>query len=147
MIDRARRAWRLSAAALLLPTLGNAAPVELQLTFDNMRDARGLLQVCLTRQASHFPDCSTDPAAVKRSVAASARSLRLTLPQEGRYALSVLHDANANGRADTMLGIPREGFGFSRNPPIRFGPPRFESTLIELGPGVTQETVRMKYIL
>ncbi len=147
MTERARPVWRLAAALLLPPTLGNAAPVELQLTFDNMRDARGLLQVCLTRLASHFPDCSTDPAAVKRSVAASTHSLRLTLPQEGRYALSVLHDANANGRADTTLGIPREGFGFSRNPPIRFGPPRFESTLIELGPGVTQETVRMKYIL
>jgi uncharacterized protein (DUF2141 family) len=137
----------LAGALLALPLLGNAAPVELQLTLDNVRDARGLLQVCLTREASHFPDCSTDPAAVKRSVAAGTHSLRLTLPQEGSYALWVLHDANANGRADTMLGIPREGFGFSRNPPIRFGPPRFESTLIELGPGVTQETVRMRYIL
>lgn len=135
---------------LVLPLLGNApaaAPVELQVTFDNLRNARGLIQVCLTREASHFPDCSTDPAAVKRSVAADVHSLRLTLPAQGRYALSVLHDANSNGRADTTLGIPREGFGFSRNPPIRFGPPKFESTLLDLGPGVTEHTVRMKYLL
>lgn len=142
-----RARLRFAAPLLLLPTLGNAAPVELQLTFDHLRNERGLIQVCLTRSAKHFPDCGGDPAAIKRTVPADTHSLRLTLPKEGSYALSVLHDANANGRVDKTLGIPREGFGFSRNPPIRFGPPKFESTLLDLGPGVTQETVRMKYIL
>jgi uncharacterized protein (DUF2141 family) len=113
------RAARFVAAALLaLPALGNspaAAPVELEIAFDNLRDTRGLLQLCLTRAPGHFPDCASDPAAVKRTVSATTRSLRLTLPKEGRYALSVLHDANSNGRVDKTLGIPREGFGFSRN--------------------------------
>lgn len=150
MTSSTRAARFLAAALLALPVLGNtpaAAPVELQIAFDNLRDTRGLLQLCLTRDSRHFPDCASDPAAVKRTVAATTRSLRLTLPKGGRYALSVLHDANSNGRVDKTLGIPREGFGFSRNPAIRFGPPKFESTLMELEPGVTQETVRMKYIL
>jgi len=140
-------ARRVALAPLALLAAGNSAPVELEVTFDDVRDAKGLLQLCLTREARHFPDCSDDPAAIKRSVAAATRSLRLTLPQAGPYALSVLHDANGNGRADTVLGIPREGFGFSRNPPIRFGPPRFSATVMELDAGLTRQTVHMRYLL
>ena len=103
--------------------------------------------MCLTREARHFPDCAGDPAAVKRSVAAGTRTLRLAVPGPGTYAVSVLHDANANGRADTTLGIPREGFAFSRNPPIRFGPPSFAATAVELEPGLTRETLRLRYLL
>lgn len=46
-----------------------------------------------------------------------------------------------------FLGIPKEGFGFSRNPAVRFGAPRFEQVYIELGPGFTRTSVRMQYIL
>ena len=37
---------------------------------------------------------------------------------------SLLHDENENSKLDTMLKIPKEGFGFSRNPAIRMGPPK-----------------------
>jgi uncharacterized protein (DUF2141 family) len=37
----------------------------------------------------------------------------------GRYAVALFHDENANGRMDKMLMMPREGFGFSRDAPIR----------------------------
>ena len=42
------------------------------------------------------------------------------------FAVSVLHDQDGDRRMRTgAFGIPREGFGVSRNPRIRFGPPRF----------------------
>jgi uncharacterized protein (DUF2141 family) len=43
----------------------------------------------------------------------------------GRYAVALFHDENANGRLDKVLMVPKEGFGFSRDAPVRFGPPRF----------------------
>lgn len=44
----------------------------------------------------------------------------------GTYAVAVLHDENLNEVMDTnLIGIPREGAGASRNPRVRFGPPRF----------------------
>lgn len=139
------RAIALACAAAV--TLGNGAPAQLQVTLDHVRSTRGLLQLCLTRDIAAFPDCSADPTAVKVSVAAGVRTVILTAPQPGRYALAVLHDANANGRADTTLGIPREGFGFSRNPAIRFGPPRFADAAVEIGPGLSRQTVRMLYLI
>ncbi|MEO6151680.1 MAG: DUF2141 domain-containing protein [Croceibacterium sp.] len=135
------------ATAAMLLAIGSVAPAEVDVTLENLRNDRGLLRLCLTRDANHFPDCSGDPAAITASVAANARLVRLTAPEPGRYALSVLHDANGNGRADSALGIPREGFGFSRNPVIRFGPPRFAAVVFEIGPGVVRQTVRMRYLL
>ena len=54
----------------------------------------------------------------------------------GKYSISVTHDANGNGKLDSnMMGMPTEAFGFSNNPKVRFGPPSFEETLIEVKDG------------
>ena len=64
----------------------------------------------------------------------------------GTYAVSVLHDENGNGRADMALMIPKEGFGFSRNPAIAFGPPRFSRASFGVNGASVQQTIRMRYI-
>lgn len=53
-------------------------------------------------------------------------SFSFNLPP-GRFSLSVFLDENGNQKLDkNFLGIPKEKFGFSQNPPIRRGPPDFE---------------------
>lgn len=107
-----------------------------------------MVRLCLTRQPAHFPDCNSDPAALRRSVAAgAAASIRFAGIDPGTYALSVIHDENGNGRLDRFLAIPREGFGFSRNPRIRMGPPRFDEARFEIGAGAVRQSVQMKYLL
>ena len=61
--------------------------------------------------------CDEDPARISRIVAAREAErdpYRGVAP--GDYSLLVIHDENRNGRLDKVLGLPREGFGFSRNP-------------------------------
>jgi uncharacterized protein (DUF2141 family) len=136
----------LAAAALVLLT-GNGAgsTVEVQLT--NLRSERGVVHLCLTRSPDHFPDCAKDPDAVKATVRASQREVRLPAVESGQYALAVIHDENDNGRLDTVLGIPKEGFGFSRNPSIGFGPPPFEKVRFAVGTGASTQLVRLRYLL
>jgi uncharacterized protein (DUF2141 family) len=44
----------------------------------------------------------------------------------GIYALAVIHDENMNGELDTnVLGIPKEGYGFSNDARAWFGAPSF----------------------
>jgi uncharacterized protein (DUF2141 family) len=59
----------------------------------------------------------------------------------------VLHDENGNNKVDTMLGIPREGVGFSRNPRIMFGPPRFDAVRIHVPAGPSATGVKLQYFL
>jgi uncharacterized protein (DUF2141 family) len=53
--------------------------------------------------------------------------------KKGKYSFRFIHDENRNDKLETnWLGIPKEGFGFSNNPSMTFGPPSFEETIFEL---------------
>ena len=139
---------RLAPLMLLLGLAAAAPPAEIEIRVQGLRNTNGAVRLCLTRNPAHFPDCNSDPAALKRSVpAAQAGSIRLTGVAPGAYALAVLHDENGNGRLDKFMGIPREGFGFSRNPRIRMGPPRFDEVRFEVNGGTVRQVVQMKYLL
>ena len=139
----------LAVPLLMLALTAAQGPAELEIQVRGLRNMEGAVRLCLTRNPAHFPDCNRDPAALKRSVEAGrAASIRLTGMAPGTYALAVIHDENGNGRLDKFMGIPREGFGFSRNPRIRMGPPRFEEVRFEIAAGGTvRQTVQMKYLL
>lgn len=119
----------------------------LTVSVTGLRNQKGNILVCLSANAKAFPDCSKDPAAHKRTVRASAAgSISFSGLADGTYALSLVHDENANDKLDTTLAIPKEGFGFSRNPKIAFGPPKFASAAFSLK-GSAAQTVKMKYML
>ena len=132
-------------AAAVASANSPTASIEVELTA--LRNARGSVHMCLTRSPAYFPNCDRDPHAIKKSVSAATGKARFNDLPTGRYALSVFHDENANSKLDKFAGIPKEGFGFSRNPVIRFGPPRFDKVSIELSPGVARTSVRMQYLL
>jgi uncharacterized protein (DUF2141 family) len=135
-------------ALAALPLIGAAAPTgNVEVRIEGLRNSRGVIQACLGRDPRFFPDCSNDPAAFKLSAAAATPFLRFTGVAPGRYALTLFHDENANNRLDMLLGIPREGFGFSRNPKVRFGAPKFRQVDIEVGPTVTRQSIKVQYVL
>jgi uncharacterized protein (DUF2141 family) len=107
-----------------------------------------LVRLCLTRRPEFFPDCNRDPAAVKRNVApAEAGTIHLSGLAPGTWALAVMHDENGNGRLDRLMGIPREGFGFSRNPRLRMGPPHYRDVRFDFSGAPMRQTVRLRYLL
>ena len=67
----------------------------------------------------------------------------VTLPSPGTYALVVMHDRNANGKADFFS----EGFGFSNNPKLGLSKPDHEKVVMDTPEGVTEISVRLNYIL
>jgi len=124
-----------------------AAPHDLTVTVEGLRSQRGQVLVCLTANPRAFPDCAKDARAHKRSVPASqAQTIVFADLAEGTYAVSLLHDENGNGKPDMALMMPKEGFGFSRNPAIRFGPPAFARAAFAMGGAARHETIRMRYM-
>ncbi|MCK0070970.1 DUF2141 domain-containing protein [Kordiimonas laminariae] len=74
---------------------------------------------------------------------AGEQAMCVQLPSAGKYALVVMHDKNANGKADFLS----EGFGFSNNPKLGLGAPDAEEVIMDMPAGVTETTVKLKYIL
>ncbi|HEV2567756.1 MAG TPA: DUF2141 domain-containing protein [Sphingomonas sp.] len=127
--------------------IGAAEPGAVELDIAGLRSAKGVVQVCLTRDPVNFPGCTNDAFATRRKVPARTTHLSFDGLPSGAYAAALIHDENANDRLDTMLGIPREGFGFSRNPVIAFGPPKFAAARFPVGSGATEQRVQIKYLL
>jgi uncharacterized protein (DUF2141 family) len=51
----------------------------------------------------------------------------------GKYGFNYIHDENKNKKLDTkMLIIPKEGYGYSNNPLVNFGPPAFKKWIFEV---------------
>jgi uncharacterized protein (DUF2141 family) len=123
------------------------AGATLDLTIADARNARGMIRLCLTANPRHFPDCSGDVAARTLSIPAAQTSARFVGLPAGTYAVSLIHDENGNGRMDMTLVMPREGFGFSRNPRIGMGPPRFASAAFVIGTAAVHQDVRIRYML
>jgi uncharacterized protein (DUF2141 family) len=111
-----------------------------------LRSTKGMVRICLTAAPQNFPNCDKDPAERRLSVAADqAGDIHFDGVTGGPYAVSLFHDQNGNGRLDTFLGVPTEGFGFSNNPMVHFGPPGFvQARIVIAGPTVT--TVRIRYL-
>jgi len=132
----------------VLAALPGAVPTGgLDVSFRQLRSAQGSLLICLTRDPDNYPSCTDDRAAITRTVPASRPDLVMAAVPAGSWALAVVHDENGNGRLDTFAGIPREGIGFSRNPRVTFGPPRFRSAEFAVGGSRIEQDVRLRYFL
>lgn len=133
-------------AALTLLTAASAPPPEIEVSVTGLRNMKGQILVCLTTNPKAFPDCSKDKASVKMAVkAADAGRFRISAPAAGTYAIAVVHDENSNDKMDTAIFLPKEGFGFSRNPTITVGPPSFKSASFAVT-GDTSQSIKMKYM-
>lgn len=150
-------ALALSAAVLLgaaSPSATTSTAADVTVVATGLRNTDGVVRACMTGQVTHFPSCA-DPAmsyqTVGQAVEHAAGSVTLTFHdvKPGRYAIALLHDENDNGKADrAVMMIPTEGFGFSRDAKVRFGPPSFGAAAFDVTPGITEKLViRMRYML
>ena len=145
------------ALAALSATLGSASLADaaapagastLTINVSGLRNTKGNVLVCVTANKKYFPDCSKDPQSHRARVSAkSASSISFDDMAAGTYAAALMHDENANNKLDTAVLLPKEGFGFSRNPAVVTGPPKFKSAAFTLGEGKGTQSIKMKYML
>lgn len=154
MPHRSRAVAALILAPALLAASPPAAPAptgtggKVSLVVSGLRNAKGQVLACLTAQPKAFPDCSKDPGAHTAIVPAGA-SVRIEFGHvpAGRYAISLIHDENANRKMDMAIMMPREGYGFSRDAPVSFGPPKFAKAAFDVTSGEVIQHAKMRYLL
>jgi len=96
----------------------------------NARSNQGTVGGALYASASSW--LKTPLQGVREPASAKTVLVYRDLPA-GHYALSVFHDANANGKLDSNIaGIPTERYGFSRDARGHMSAPSFDDAAVDL---------------
>jgi uncharacterized protein (DUF2141 family) len=113
-----------------------------------LRNDKGQVLCDLYSSAGAFPGKPEDANARVIAAISQGRAFcefRNLLP--GRYAISVVHDENKNGRLDRLLGMPREGVGASRDARGHLGPPKFDDAAFDYRGSTLNLSITMVYLL
>lgn len=125
---------------------------SIEIKVKNLRSQRGYLAVSLfsKQKSSGFPGQSEEAvqtAYIQVPENGEEAQIKFESVPYGVYGLSIMHDEDGDKKLKTVLGIPREGFGFSNNPRIFLGPPSFEKVSFELRSETVRTEVRLVYFL
>ncbi len=125
------------------------------------RDPRVVVRVTGARRAAGNVAVTLYGADPERFLARGGRLARLRVPLgpeatsaeacfavsgPGTYAVVVYHDENDDRTFNrNLLGLPAEGYGFSRDAPATVGLPGFRDAAFDAGLGTTRVPVALRY--
>jgi uncharacterized protein (DUF2141 family) len=156
---------RASLAKLLLPLIAVAlgacgkdavrsssspssgASVVIAVTVRGAASTEGRIRMALFASEDGFPgEPEQALRQIQRWIAADTVHAVFENVPEGRYAISVLHDADDDGEMkQDFMGRPKEGYGFSRDARGRFGPPGFDSAAFDAAGDTTHVLIELEY--
>ena len=145
----------LFSVGIMLVLAGGSVPQDqpphgslIHVEIDGLRNDKGQVLCALFSSAADFPKNSDKAIAHAKSRISEGHAV-CEFPGviPGRYAVSVFHDENSNGKMDTnFVGIPREGVGASKNARGHFGPPKFEDAAFRYPGGCLDLAVTIAYL-
>ena len=93
------------------------AQASVILTVSNVQSDKGVCRACLFDSEEAFDSKASKPVQCASAIIKDRRSqLQFNGLSTGSYAIFVYHDENNNEQLDrNFIGIPKEGYGASRN--------------------------------
>jgi len=130
------------------PAVATSAPTRSTITvrIQGLRHDRGTVLVALYDNERSFAK-KRDPLAGAEAPPKNRGAVVVFKDvKPGRYALAFFHDENNNKDLDTsLLGVPAEAFGFSRDAMGKVGPPSFDAAAIVIPAGPVSVVMNAKY--
>jgi uncharacterized protein (DUF2141 family) len=126
------------AAGLAVLMTAGLAPVAradtLTVEVRGVESSAGRMRACLWSGSRGFPDCGrAEPLARTEDAPSEGVRLRFEGLAPGRYAVSVLHDVDNDGRLRTnALGFPQEPIGLSNGLRLGLTGPNFKHSQISV---------------
>jgi uncharacterized protein (DUF2141 family) len=147
-----------AASPVVSPSTSSSPPPRVQATTNStlnvevagLRDTRG--NVCLSLYNSSNPALfpqEAQKAQESRCVRITGNPMMVSFKnlKPGSYAIALLHDANGNGKDDrNFVGMPTEGFGFSRNPTVKLKAPAFSEASVPVAGPATSIKINVTYL-
>ena len=111
----------------------------------NIKGNKGTLQIAVYNNAASFPKKGGEYKLMQYKVAEGQSHFVIKDLPNGTYAIAIHHDENSDGKMNTnMLGIPKEGYAFSRNFKPKFSAPVFADCAIKVDSD-QKMTIKMIY--
>ena len=121
-----------SALALALAWAGSAQALDLTIEVLNPKLQQGSVLAAVYADPAAWLQDSRAAGALRVPVAEKTVLVFRNL-QPGAHAVSLFHDENGNGVMDkTVVGLPLERYGFSRDARGTMGPPNFAEAAVDL---------------
>ena len=142
---------------VLLAFLGNLAwyssakanfKGNLTVEIDGLKNKQGQVCASIFAKSQGFPN-DRDRVIQRQCTKINDIPVKLTFENlpAGSYAVAVMHDSNEDLKLNrNSLGMPTEGFGFSKNPEVRTSAPKFSEAAIVLAGPNTSVQVHLKYL-
>jgi len=130
-----------------VPGLADGAPAAATLTVrvGNVSPRGGVLRMGLYDAARYKDDKADALMAADVPVTLGETVVVFRNVPPGRYAIETFQDINANGKMDTsLLGLPLEPYGFSRDARPFLSKPGFGRVAFDLPPGATTLTLHLQ---
>lgn len=132
---------------LILITLLWQNTATVTVTVSGIENTKGSFSVAIFKEKAGFPKDHEEAWQRKRVKAKNGKvEVQFTGIPHGGYAISVFHDENNSGKAETnLIGLPKEGVGISNNlihnvPP----PPSFKRASFKVD-GDTFLDIKLRY--
>ncbi len=81
-----------------------------------------------------------------RTPAAPTLDVCFELPDPGEFGIAIYHDEDGNQKFNrTFVGLPNEGYGFSRDAPSSIGLPSYDDAKFTVKKGNNHQHITMRY--
>jgi uncharacterized protein (DUF2141 family) len=127
--------------------LSQVKPVAtLEITFKGLRNNKGIVAIGLHNSPKGWhKKPEMEPNWSKEDMKDGTLTVRLENLEYGTYAFSMMDDEDANLKMDKFMGLPREGFAFSRNPKVGMSVPKFDECSFIVDTTVVELVVEVIY--
>jgi uncharacterized protein (DUF2141 family) len=106
---------------------------DLAITITGIKSNEGKIQIGLYNKKESFPHVDGQYRLYYFDVKGFSGVYTIRDLPKGEYAVAIFHDKNSDKICNTnFLGVPKEGFGFSKNFKPRLSSPDFEDCKIVL---------------
>ena len=120
------------AALLAQGLVAQASAATLTVEVTNARSEQGFVSAALYQGAARWLENGAALRAERAAAGAKVVFVFSNLPP-GRYAVSAYHDENGNSQLDrSLIGMPTERYGMSRDARGTIGPPTFDAAAFDL---------------
>jgi len=140
--------FRLSLIVLsltLFVSIAYAQTGTITVEISGIQGTEGQISIGLYSGEEGFPETGKSYKGINIGVTREKAVATFQNVPAGTFAIPVFHDTNSNSKLDkNFFGIPKEGYAFSNNVSVTFGPPDFEGASFKLDGNKTVE-IKMGY--